>query len=54
MLKDLIDSLSLTIRLRVIGRTVDQVNPEGRVQLFPKASVKLLTSVRDYHHWNPV
>jgi hypothetical protein len=39
--KDLVDSLSLAIRLWVIGRTVDQVNPEGCVQLLPKVSDKL-------------
>jgi hypothetical protein len=32
----------------VIGRTVDQVSPEGRVKLLPKVSDKLRTSVRDY------
>jgi hypothetical protein len=36
--KDLVDSLGLAIRLRVMGRTVDQVSPEGRVQLLPKVS----------------
>jgi hypothetical protein len=37
----LVDSLSLAIRLWVIGRTMDQVSSEGRVQLLPKASDKL-------------
>jgi hypothetical protein len=37
----LVDSLSLAIRLRGIGRTVDQVGSEERVQLLPKASDEL-------------
>jgi hypothetical protein len=45
----LVDSLSLAIRLWVIGQTVDQVSPKGHVQLLPNASDKLLASVRDYH-----
>jgi hypothetical protein len=32
----LVDSLSLAIRLWVIGQIVDQVSFEGRVQLLPK------------------
>jgi hypothetical protein len=39
--KYLIDSLSLAIRLWVIGRAVDQVSPERYVQLLPKGSDKL-------------
>jgi hypothetical protein len=31
----------LAIRMWVIGRTVDQVSSEGRVQLLPKVSDKL-------------
>jgi hypothetical protein len=31
----------LAIHLRVIGQTMDQVSPEGRVQLLPKVSDKL-------------
>jgi hypothetical protein len=31
---------------------MDQVSPEGRVQLLPKASDNLQTSVRDYHLQN--
>jgi hypothetical protein len=47
--KDLVDLLSLTIRLWMIGRTVDQVCPKGRVQLLLKASDKLRTSIGDDH-----
>jgi hypothetical protein len=50
--KDLVDSLSLAIRPWVISRTVDQVSPEGRVQLLPKVSDKLQTSVRAYQLQN--
>jgi hypothetical protein len=50
--KYLVDLLSLAIRLRVIGRTVDQTSPEGRMQLLPKASDKLRTLVGDYCLWN--
>jgi hypothetical protein len=39
--QDLVDSLSLVIRLWVIGRTINQVSLEKRVQLLPKASDKL-------------
>jgi hypothetical protein len=39
--KDLVDSFSLAIHLRVIGQTVDQVSPEEHVQLLPKVSNKL-------------
>jgi hypothetical protein len=39
--QDLVDLLHLAIRLWVVGQTVDQVTPEARVQLFPKASDKL-------------
>jgi hypothetical protein len=52
--KDLVDLLSLATHLRVIGRTVDQVSPEGREKLLPKVSDKLRTSVRDYCLQNPV
>jgi hypothetical protein len=52
--KDLVDSLSLAIHLRVIGRSVDQVSPEGRVQLLSKANDKLRTLIGDYHLRNPV
>jgi hypothetical protein len=50
----LVDSLSLAIHLWVIGRTMDQMGSEGRMQLLPKASDKLRISVRDYHLWNSV
>jgi hypothetical protein len=46
--KYLVDSLSLAIRLQVIGRIVDHMGSEGCVQLLPKASDKLRTSVGDY------
>jgi hypothetical protein len=52
--KDLVDSLSLAIRLWVIGQTVDQVSPEGCVKLLPKVSDKLQTSVGDCRLRNPV
>jgi hypothetical protein len=39
--KYLVDMLNLAIRLRVISRIVDQVAPEGCVQLLPKVSGKL-------------
>jgi hypothetical protein len=52
--KYLVDALSLAIYLWVIGRTVDQVSPEGRVHLLPKASNKLRTPVGDYYFWNSV
>jgi hypothetical protein len=48
----LVDSLILAIRLRVIGRTMDQMSSEGGVQLLPKVSDKLRTSVGDYHPRN--
>jgi hypothetical protein len=54
ILEYLVDLLSLAIRLRVIGQIVDQVSFEGRVQLLPKASDKLRTSVGDYRLWNSV
>jgi hypothetical protein len=39
----------LAIRLRMIGQTVNQVSPEGRVQLLPKASDKLSPSIKNDH-----
>jgi hypothetical protein len=39
--KYLVDSLSLAIHLWVIGQTMDQVSPEGCVQVLPKASDEL-------------
>jgi hypothetical protein len=39
--KYLVDSLTLAIRLQVIGQTVDQASPEGHVQLLLEASDKL-------------
>jgi hypothetical protein len=52
--QDLVDSLRLTIRLWVVGQTVDQVSSVVRLQLLPKASDKLRTSIGDYHLWNSV
>jgi hypothetical protein len=33
---------------------MDQVSPEGPVELLLEVSNKLRTSVRDYHLWNSV
>jgi hypothetical protein len=52
--KDFVDLLSLAIRLRAIGRTMDQVSFEGRVLLLPKVTNKLLTLVRDYQLRNSI
>jgi hypothetical protein len=48
----LVDLLSLAICLWVIGRAVDQVSFEVRVQLLPKASDKLRDSVGGDHLQN--
>jgi hypothetical protein len=50
--QDLVDSFHLAIRLWVVGRTMDQVSPKGCVQVLPKASDKLRTSIEDYRLWN--
>jgi hypothetical protein len=43
--KYLVDSPCLAIRLRVIGRTVDQMGSKGCMQLLPKASDKYVINL---------
>jgi hypothetical protein len=47
ILKNLIYSLCLTIGLRIISRAVNQMRPQGSMQLLIEASYELGTSIRN-------
>jgi hypothetical protein len=50
--QNLIYSFRLTIGLRMITGTTDQLGSQTLMQLFPKTSHKLSPSIRDYSLWD--
>jgi hypothetical protein len=49
---DLIDSFSLSVSLRMIGRALDEMGAQTFMQLLPKASNKDGSSIGDNGFWN--